>query len=112
MRPAEAIQRPGRIPTEATESWLHQLLHPDWIPPEALVGGMTPETTWAHWAEDRAREAKRLPKVERRLSSAERWWYQLFDAAHLQERGADLSKAVAAADVQLWSERDLEPEAG
>ncbi|HEY2127314.1 MAG TPA: hypothetical protein VGH77_09020 [Streptosporangiaceae bacterium] len=67
------------IPTETIESWLHQLLHPDRIPREALAGGMTSETAWEHWAEDRAREAKGLPKVDQHLSSAERWWYQRFD---------------------------------
>ena len=100
------------IPTETTQSWLHQLLHPDEIPSEALVDGVTPELAWEHWAEDRARAAKGLPKVDRHLSSAERWWFQRFDHAHLQERGADLSKAMSAAEAAPRSERDLEPEAG
>ena len=93
------------IPTETAESWLHQLLHQDWIPPEALAGGMTPETAWEHWADDRARAARGLPKADRHPSRAERWWYQRFDHTHLQERGADLSKAMSAADVQPLSER-------
>lgn len=100
------------VPAETMQSWLHRLLHPDRIPPEALAGGMTPELAWEHWAEDRARAAKGLPKLDRQLSSAERWWYQRFDAAHLQERGADLSKAMSAADTAPRSQRDVEPEAG
>jgi hypothetical protein len=59
-----------------------------------------------------AREAKGLPKVDRHLSSAERWCYQRFDHVHLQERGADFGKAISAADAAPRSEHDLEPEAG
>jgi hypothetical protein len=93
---------------EATESWLHQLLHPGEIPEFALLGGMTPELAWEHWSAARAAEAKGLPHQERALSSAERWWYQRFDLAHLQERGADLGRTMSAADA----ERAMEAEAG
>lgn len=95
-------------PTEAAESWLHQLLHPDRIPPEALAGGMTPETAWQHWCTDRAAEAKGLDRPERAMSSAERWWYQRFDHAHLQARGAGLDRALSAADVEA-ARRQAEP---
>lgn len=100
------------IPAETRESWVHQLLHPGRIPPEALLGGMTPELAWEHWSADRAARAKGLPHQERALSSAERWWYQRFDLAHLQERGADLRLAESAADRQAQARRELEPEAG
>lgn len=83
--------------TETTESWLDQLLHPSRIPPEALHGGMTPERAWERWVAEKNGERPHGPK-----SSAEAWWHDRFERAHLQDR--ELGRAKSLADRQAEAE--------
>jgi hypothetical protein len=72
--------------------FVSRMLHPDKIPPEALHGGLTPDTAWAHWCENRAARADGKEPPHQKLSSAEQWWFGRFDRGWQQEMGAGLGR--------------------
>jgi hypothetical protein len=95
--------------------FIQRMLQPDKIPPEALHGGMTPETAWARWCENRAaeRDGKEVP--HQKLSSAERWWFGRFDRGWQQEFGVGLGRHESRYDRQKrprLAEHQADREAG
>jgi len=70
--------------------FVQRMLHPDKIPPEALHNGITPETAWGHWCENRAAERDGNEPPHQKLSSAEQWWFSRFDRGWQQEFGVGL----------------------